>query len=58
MRTIGGRFMTVDIIRTPAALMVLEINSGVMLDRFAGSSEANRTASVEVYRKAISYCFG
>jgi hypothetical protein len=57
MRAIGGRFMAVDVIRTPAALMVLEINSGIMLDHFASQSRLHRTYAVDIYRVAIDRCF-
>lgn len=57
MRVIGGRFMSVDIIRTPHGLSVLEINSGVMLDRFAARSQDYRAKAVEIYRDAIMSCF-
>lgn len=57
MQVIGGRFMSVDIIRTPGGLKVLEINSGVMLDRFAAQSEDYRAKAVQIYRDAIISCF-
>ncbi|HWF80431.1 MAG TPA: hypothetical protein VN695_07580 [Streptosporangiaceae bacterium] len=57
MRVIGGRFMSVDIIRTPSELKILEINSGVMLDRFAAQSPGYRTKAVQIYRDAITSCF-
>jgi glutathione synthase/RimK-type ligase-like ATP-grasp enzyme len=57
MRAIGARFMTVDVIKTPLARKVLEINSGVMLDRFAAQGQAHRAYAVDVYRRAIGCCF-
>jgi glutathione synthase/RimK-type ligase-like ATP-grasp enzyme len=57
MNAIRGRFMTVDIIRTPTARMVLEINGSVMLDHFAAESQEHRACAVEIYRQAISRCF-
>lgn len=57
MHAIGGRFMTVDVIGTPAGLKVLEVNGGVALDRFAAQSQAHRARAVDIYREAISRCF-
>jgi ribosomal protein S6--L-glutamate ligase len=57
MRAIGARFMTVDVICTPSGQRVLEINSGVMLDRFAAQSQVHRTLAVDIYSRAIGRCF-
>jgi glutathione synthase/RimK-type ligase-like ATP-grasp enzyme len=57
MRTIGGRFMSVDVVRTPNSRKVLEVNSGVMLDRFAAQNRNYRAIAVHIYREAISRCF-
>jgi ribosomal protein S6--L-glutamate ligase len=58
MHAIDARFMSVDIIHTTSGLKVIEINSGVMLDRFAGLNENYRARVVSIYRDAIRLCFG
>lgn len=57
LQAIDGKFMAVDIIQTPTTLKVLEINSGVTLDRFAAQNRTNRSAAVAIYAEAITHCF-
>jgi ribosomal protein S6--L-glutamate ligase len=57
MDAIDGRFMTVDIVTTPEHRSVLEINSGVMLNRFANQSPENYEQTIAIYSDAIGSLF-
>ncbi|MFA9465734.1 MAG: RimK family alpha-L-glutamate ligase [Velocimicrobium sp.] len=46
-------FASVDIIATNSSFLVLEVNSGVMMEYFAGESKAYRSIAKEIYREAI-----
>ena len=50
---IGVRFASIDIVSTNEGLKVLEINSGVMMENFAGESPQNYRKAREIYRDAI-----
>ena len=50
---IGVRFASIDIVSTNEGLKVLEINSGVMMENFAGESPHNYRKAREIYRDAI-----
>jgi hypothetical protein len=54
---LGGRFMTVDVARTPQSHKVVEVNSGVTLDRFAAQSPQHRATAVHIYAEALRRCF-
>ena len=49
----GIKFASVDIIKARDSLMVLEINSGVMMDYFSQISDANYQTAKTIYREAI-----
>jgi glutathione synthase/RimK-type ligase-like ATP-grasp enzyme len=56
-------FTSVDIIKPCGfnqgeAYSILEINSGVMMERFSEQSEEHRRLAVDVYRKAVRAGFG
>lgn len=46
-------FVSIDIVNDEDGLEILEINSGVMLERFAKSSAENYAIAKEIYKKAI-----
>ena len=50
---LGVRFASVDVVETAEGLKVLEINSGVMMENFAGQDETSRRIAKEIYRDAI-----
>lgn len=50
---IGVRFASVDIVDTEDGLKVLELNSGVMMENFAGQDESSYQTAKEIYRDAI-----
>ena len=47
------RFASVDMIRTEDSLMVLEVNSGVMMEHFAAQTEESYQAAKEIYKDAV-----
>ena len=47
------RFASVDVAETAEGLKVLEINSGVMMENFAGQDEKSRSIAKAIYRDAI-----
>ena len=47
------RFASVDVVETAEGLKVLEINSGVMMENFAGQDEESRSIAKEIYRDAV-----
>ena len=57
VKALGVRFCSADIIDTPEGLMILEVNAGVMLEHFAGQSEACFNKAKEIYRAAILASF-
>ncbi|GMV99694.1 MAG: hypothetical protein AMXMBFR84_08330 [Candidatus Hydrogenedentota bacterium] len=48
------RFGSVDVIRSRQGLSVLEINSGVMMERFARTSPGHHAIAVEIYSRVLS----
>lgn len=50
-------FASVDIVKTSEGYKVLEINSGVMMENFAKSSEENYNKAKSIYKKAIMKMF-
>lgn len=53
VKAININFASVDIVSVKEKLMVLEINSGVTMKKFASYSEENRKIAKEIYREAI-----
>ena len=54
---INGKFIAVDIIDVLGNLMVLEVNSGVMMEHFASKSFENYKIAEEIYTDAIKLMF-
>jgi|CXWL01.1.fsa_nt_gi glutathione synthase/RimK-type ligase-like ATP-grasp enzyme len=52
-KAVGIKFASVDIIKVKGNLMVLEINSGVMMDYFSQISDSNYQTAKSIYREAI-----
>jgi glutathione synthase/RimK-type ligase-like ATP-grasp enzyme len=52
-KAVGIKFASVDIIKVKNDFMVLEINSGVMMDYFSQISDANYQTTKQIYREAI-----
>ena len=50
---VNGRFVSVDIIEQNAGLMVLEINSGIMMEAFAQQNQSLYTLTKDIYRDAL-----
>lgn len=50
-------FASIDIIETNGKFMVLEVNSGVMMEYFAADGGKNRALAKEIYREAILLSF-
>ncbi|MDD4774606.1 MAG: hypothetical protein PHZ09_13545 [Eubacteriales bacterium] len=50
-------FASIDIIETAAETMVLEINSGIMMENFSSSSAGNYIAAKAIYAEAIESYF-
>lgn len=48
-------FASIDIIKTKESFLILEVNSGVMMEYFAGESKEYREIAKEIYREAILY---
>jgi glutathione synthase/RimK-type ligase-like ATP-grasp enzyme len=57
MEAIGLRFGSVDVVEVAGASFVLEINAGVMMERYGRSSEARRTRVDEIYDRAVAAMF-
>ena len=57
LKTLGGRFASVDCVSIDGKYRVLEVNSGVMMDNFATSSNANYTKAKSIYKAAIDKYF-
>lgn len=53
MRTLGARLAAVDIVDTPDGLHVMEVNSGITLDRFSTYSQKNAQTAHGVYTAII-----
>lgn len=54
---LGVRFASIDVALTNEGLKVLEINSGVMMENFAGQDETSREIAKSIYRDAIRLMF-
>ena len=54
---VNGKFVSVDIVDVAGNLMVLEINSGVMMEHFASKSFENYKIAEEIYTDAIKLMF-
>lgn len=52
-KAIGIDFASVDVVKVDGKLQVLEINSGVMTERFASESQENYRLVKEIYRRAL-----
>ena len=46
-------FASVDIVQTGNEYLVLEVNSGIMMEAFAASSPQNYLKAYQIYRQAI-----
>jgi glutathione synthase/RimK-type ligase-like ATP-grasp enzyme len=55
---LGLRFTSVDVVASPAGLEVLEVNSGVCLERFSGFSTDHFDRASAVYVQALRACLG
>ncbi len=54
---LGGRFASVDCVSIDGSYRVLEVNSGVMMDNFALSSNDNYNKAKSIYKAAINKYF-
>lgn len=52
-QALGIRFASVDIVAGPAGLAVLEINAGIMMERFARQGEREYAIALGIYRQAL-----
>ncbi|MDK2809072.1 MAG: hypothetical protein PWP24_1809 [Clostridiales bacterium] len=50
-------FASIDIIATEQSYLILEVNSGVMMEHFSDENETHRTIAKEIYREAILASF-
>jgi D-alanine-D-alanine ligase-like ATP-grasp enzyme len=57
-RAVNIRFSSVDIVQTKGELLLLEINSGVMMEYFVRHFEAGREMAKGIYSRAVSKMFG
>jgi glutathione synthase/RimK-type ligase-like ATP-grasp enzyme len=55
VNAVGVRFASVDIIRTGEKFMVLEINSGIMMENFARINSHNYLIAKSIYQEALIY---
>jgi glutathione synthase/RimK-type ligase-like ATP-grasp enzyme len=46
-------FCSVDIVKVGGQYKILEINSGVMLEKFATQSPANYSVALKIYKQAL-----
>ncbi|MDR0300165.1 MAG: ATP-grasp domain-containing protein [Streptococcaceae bacterium] len=51
--TLNINFASIDIIEVAGELKVLEVNSGVMMEKFSAESDKNYQIAKQIYRKAI-----
>ena len=54
---LGVRFASIDVALTNEGMKVLEINSGVMMENFAGQDAESREIAKSIYRDAIRLMF-
>jgi glutathione synthase/RimK-type ligase-like ATP-grasp enzyme len=57
VRALDIKFASVDIIQTDGEYIILEINSGIMMENFAVSGDENYRTAKEIYRDAVNYYF-
>lgn len=57
MSALNLNFVSVDIIKSNDKLLVMEINSGVMMESYAGQGEGEYETAREIYRKAVVEMF-
>ena len=50
---VNGNFVSVDVVEQQGSLMVLEINSGIMMEAFAQHDRSHYQLTKEIYRDAI-----
>jgi ribosomal protein S6--L-glutamate ligase len=55
LKVINIKFCAIDIADVNHKLMVVEINNGIMFEKFSKSSKKNFTITKNVYLKAINY---
>lgn len=56
-KTLGLNFGSVDFAELPnGEIMVVEVNGGVMLEKFSQSSKENYEKSLDIYGEAVSLC--
>lgn len=56
-RAVNIRFASVDIVQSKGALLILEINSGVMMEYFVRHFDEGRAIARAIYSKAVSKMF-
>ena len=56
-RCLGVRFASIDVALTHEGMKVLEINSGVMMENFAGQDSSSREIAKSIYKDAIRLMF-
>ena len=54
---VNGKFVSVDIIEVDGNYMVLEINSGVMMEHFASKTAENYKIAEKIYGDAVNLMF-
>jgi glutathione synthase/RimK-type ligase-like ATP-grasp enzyme len=57
LTAIGLRFASVDLIATGSDVVVLEVNSGVMMEYYGGSSDERRRIAAAIYDRAVGAMF-
>ena len=57
LTAIGLRFASVDLIASGSDVVVLEVNSGVMMEYYGGSSEERRQIAAAIYDRAVEAMF-
>jgi glutathione synthase/RimK-type ligase-like ATP-grasp enzyme len=53
MQALGLRFASIDIIAIDGTFMILEVNRGVTMEKYAEMSELHREKAKRVYEKAL-----
>jgi len=53
VKVVGANFCSVDVVEVDGEFMVMEVNGGVMMEKFAAVSEENYIIAKEIYRKAL-----
>ena len=56
-KSIGVRFASIDIVKTDGELMIMEINSGVMMEKAPAFIPGGREIAKEIYKEAICKMF-